>query len=445
MAYKVFISYSHQDKALRDELDIHLANLKRQNIITSWYDGDIKPGEELQPQIIEYLNTAQIILLLVSANFIASDFCYSTEMKQAITRHNVNKARVIPILLRPTDWQGAPFAKLKMLPTDAKAITMWTDHDEGFVDVIKGIRQAIDELSVRDVTAIQERRRNISHARNPLFIGSENMRLQNEPVGEVSVLPDMPALQTLSSQGSVKSNPTEYQIQVNLSKGAKIGRSENTDAKTNSAESRILEATGSLIRLRREDRNAYLQACARWSERAEKARKDEDWEEESICWEILRDFRPYIVQARERRKIVKQNQQYKYFYDQAKQHAENGDKEATKDKLLELWQKAPFYGDPAGLAWRVRLYIPLGGWHRRVWMSLFWSGFASLIGVIIALIFLSNIPNSQFFPTLLVFLAILTFIIFSVFFYLNYRWIYLKFAYIDTPPNTTVKPGVNSR
>ena len=153
MAYEVFISYSHQDHTLREELDTHLANLKRQHIITSWYDGNIKPGEELQPHIIEHLNTAQIILLLVSANFIASDFCYSTEMKQAIARHDVNKARVIPILLRPTDWKGAPFATLKMLPTDAKAITLWPTHDEGFVDVIRGIREAIDDLANRRKTA----------------------------------------------------------------------------------------------------------------------------------------------------------------------------------------------------------------------------------------------------------------------------------------------------
>jgi len=149
MAYEVFISYSHQDQTLREELDTHLANLKRQHIITSWFDGDIKPGEELQPHIIEHLYTAQIILLLISANFIASDFCYSTEMKQAIARHDANTARVIPILLRPTDWKGAPFAKLKMLPTDAIPVTKWPTHDEGFVNVIQGIREAIDDLANR--------------------------------------------------------------------------------------------------------------------------------------------------------------------------------------------------------------------------------------------------------------------------------------------------------
>src|SRR5215469_16593938 len=175
MAYEVFISYSHRDQTLREELETHLANLKRQNIITSWYDGNIKPGAELQPQIIEHLNKAQIILLLVSANFIASDFCYSTEMKQAIARHDANKARVIPILLRPTDWKGALFAKLKMLPTDAKAITLWPSHDEGFVDVVHGIREAIDDLSNKSISLDQERISNIPYARNPLFTGREHV------------------------------------------------------------------------------------------------------------------------------------------------------------------------------------------------------------------------------------------------------------------------------
>lgn len=102
MAYEVFISYSHRDKELRNELEKHLSNLKRQNIIASWSDGNISPGTEWEPQIMEHLKRAQIILLLVSADFMASDFCYSIEMTQAIARHDANQARVIPILLRPT-------------------------------------------------------------------------------------------------------------------------------------------------------------------------------------------------------------------------------------------------------------------------------------------------------------------------------------------------------
>src|SRR6266566_5217169 len=125
MAFEVFISYSHQDQALRGELEKHLSNLKRQNVITSWYDGNIIPGTEWEPEIMKRLKRAQIILLLVSADFMASDFCYGTEMKEAIARHDTDQARVIPILLRPTDLKDAPFAKLKMLPTDAKAVTRW--------------------------------------------------------------------------------------------------------------------------------------------------------------------------------------------------------------------------------------------------------------------------------------------------------------------------------
>src|SRR5215469_16611293 len=95
MAFEVFISYAHEDQAFRKELDKHLSNLKRQQLISAWYDGDIMPGTEWQPLIIHHLQTAQIILLLISVDFMASDFCYSIEMTQAMDRHRADKARVI--------------------------------------------------------------------------------------------------------------------------------------------------------------------------------------------------------------------------------------------------------------------------------------------------------------------------------------------------------------
>ena len=146
MAFSVFISYSQRDRELCQELETHLSNLKRQNLITSWSDGDISPGTEWKPQVLEHLRTDHIILLLISADFLASDFCYSIEMTQAIARHDANQARVLPIILRPTDWKGAPFAKLKILPTDGKPVTRWPTHDDAFEDIVQGIRQAIDEL-----------------------------------------------------------------------------------------------------------------------------------------------------------------------------------------------------------------------------------------------------------------------------------------------------------
>src|SRR5437016_3078677 len=182
MAIEVFISYSHKDRALREELEIHLSNLKRQDIISSWYDGDITPGAEWEHQIMERLTSAQLILLLISADFIHSDFCYSIEMKQAINRHNAGEARVIPIVLRPTDWQGAPFDKLKMLPTDAKAVTSWPTHDDAFTDIVRGIRASIHDLtnpgktahpSLASGTTSSGTTRvsiwNVPYQRNPLF------------------------------------------------------------------------------------------------------------------------------------------------------------------------------------------------------------------------------------------------------------------------------------
>ena len=153
MAFDVFISYAHEDLAYLKELEKHLANLKRQNIITSWYDGDINPGTEWEAQILEKLDAAQIILLLVSADFINSDFCYSIEMQQALDRQDAGQARVIPILVRPVDWKGSPFAKLQALPTGAKPVTKWSTHDDAFLDIVQGIRRAIDDLTNKRKTA----------------------------------------------------------------------------------------------------------------------------------------------------------------------------------------------------------------------------------------------------------------------------------------------------
>src|SRR5438034_11301791 len=137
MPFSVFISYSHRDRAFYKELDTHLSKLRRQNVITSWYDGNISPGTDWKSQIMEHLNTDQIILLLISADFMASDFCYSIEMTQAIARHDANQARVIPIILRPVDWQGAPFEKIQALPTGGKPVTDWLNQDNAFLDIVR--------------------------------------------------------------------------------------------------------------------------------------------------------------------------------------------------------------------------------------------------------------------------------------------------------------------
>lgn len=102
-------------------------------------------GEEMAQQIDIYLNKARIILLLISADFMASQYCYGTEMKQALERHERKEANVIPILLRPVLYTDAPFAKLKMLPTNEKPVMLWRDRDSAFLDIARGIESVAQE------------------------------------------------------------------------------------------------------------------------------------------------------------------------------------------------------------------------------------------------------------------------------------------------------------
>lgn len=143
---KLFYSYSHQDEDLREELVNHLSLLKRQGIISEWHDRMIEAGGEWKQEIDRNLQTAQIILLLVSADFMASDYSYEVEMAEALKRHEAGEAHVVPILLRPVLFEGAPFAKFQMLPTNAKPVTKWENRDEAFENIAKGIRRLIFSL-----------------------------------------------------------------------------------------------------------------------------------------------------------------------------------------------------------------------------------------------------------------------------------------------------------
>jgi hypothetical protein len=117
-------------------------------VIREWYDREITAGTEWKGQIDQHFNSAGVILLLISADFLASDYCYDVEMKRALERHDQGEARVIPVILRPVDWKGAPFGKLQALPTDAKPVNSWNNRDEAFTDVARGIRQAVGQLAV---------------------------------------------------------------------------------------------------------------------------------------------------------------------------------------------------------------------------------------------------------------------------------------------------------
>jgi formylglycine-generating enzyme required for sulfatase activity len=143
---KVFCSYSHNDEPLKDELAKHLTMLERQGITSTWHDRKIPPGKEWDQQINENLNTADIILLLISSDFIFSKYCWDVEVNKAIERHEAGEARVIPIILRSVSWQDAPFAKLQALPKNALPVKSWSNQDDAFTNVAQGIKFAAEQL-----------------------------------------------------------------------------------------------------------------------------------------------------------------------------------------------------------------------------------------------------------------------------------------------------------
>jgi hypothetical protein len=143
----IFFSYSHKDESLRDELAAHLATLRREGVITEWHDRCVGAGEDWKHAIDVHLDTAHIVLLLVSAYFIASDSCYEVDATRALERHARKEALVIPIVLRPTDWTTTPLASLKALPTDGKAVTLWANQDEAWLSVVHGLREAVAKVA----------------------------------------------------------------------------------------------------------------------------------------------------------------------------------------------------------------------------------------------------------------------------------------------------------
>ncbi|MEK7995720.1 MAG: toll/interleukin-1 receptor domain-containing protein, partial [Planctomycetota bacterium] len=112
-------------------------------LIVTWHDRKITAGDEWKDQIDEHLESADIILLLASADFIDSDYCYDIEMKRALEKHAAGTARVIPVVLSPCEWQRTPFARLQALPKDGKAVTTWQNQEEAFADISRGIRNAL--------------------------------------------------------------------------------------------------------------------------------------------------------------------------------------------------------------------------------------------------------------------------------------------------------------
>ena len=175
---KVFISYSHKDKDLRAELVRYLKPLERQGLISIGYDRNVS-ARVWEKEINKHLEEAQIILLLVSPDYVASTYCYSIEMKYALEQSENGNARVIPLILRPADWHSTPFGKFQALPKNAKPLTTWANRDEAFVEIIQGIRRVVEDIDSFTSAVSLEETQSVAFEKLKIFISyshqDENM------------------------------------------------------------------------------------------------------------------------------------------------------------------------------------------------------------------------------------------------------------------------------
>jgi tetratricopeptide (TPR) repeat protein len=218
---EAFCSYAHEDEDWRNKLEKHLSSLKREKLITSWYDRKIVPGTEWASEIDSHLNTAQIILLLISPDFIASDYCWGKELKTAMKRHQAGEARVIPVIIRPVDWQRTPFKKLQALPTDGKPVANWPNPDDALLNIAQGIRRAVEDVQKTviahrpaDTTPARVRKKDtpqqvwtVPFRRNPFFTGREAALAEVHDLlqaGTTEALAQPPAISGLGGIGKTQ-------------------------------------------------------------------------------------------------------------------------------------------------------------------------------------------------------------------------------------------------
>lgn len=147
MKARIFISYAHADEELKKELDKYLKVLKRSGKIESWNDRELIAGQEWDDVIMSELAKANVILLLISVDFNASDFIWDKELAAALKRHEEGMAHVVPIILRKCEWSTLPYAKLQALPRNGRPVTQYANRDDAFTEISAGIRRLVDSIT----------------------------------------------------------------------------------------------------------------------------------------------------------------------------------------------------------------------------------------------------------------------------------------------------------
>src|SRR5579863_258835 len=209
-AIELFCSYAHKDEVWLRKLENHLTQLEQQGLIAFWHDRLIVPGTNWAKTIDTHLDTASVILLLVSVDFFASDYCVGIEMQRALERQEAGEACVIPILISEVDWQSAPFSYLQALPTDAKPIASWEDEERALANVAAGIRRTIEELPLLAASAPRAALPalwNIPYPRNPFFLGRDEELVQlrhHLHTGQATALSQPQAISGLGGVGKTQ-------------------------------------------------------------------------------------------------------------------------------------------------------------------------------------------------------------------------------------------------
>lgn len=146
-----FISYSHSDEYVVKRLHTHMSQLKREGTLTSWFDGEILAGSSLDENVKLELDRAELFIAIVSPDYLNSAYCYDIEFQDALSKFQVGKVRIIPIIAQPCDWKRSPFGKFKAIPKDGKPISDWTNENNAFLNIIDELRRIVSNVPEKEI------------------------------------------------------------------------------------------------------------------------------------------------------------------------------------------------------------------------------------------------------------------------------------------------------
>jgi hypothetical protein len=157
-ACKIFMSYSHADEWLKDELVAHFAALKRNGLVDVWHDRRIPAGRILHDEIDANLQSSHLFLFLISTDFIDSDYCFHKEYQEAVKRRQAGEAEIVPIIIRPCDWDVGGLRRFNALPKDGVPVTSGADaksekqtRDPKWLEVIYGLKAVLENVKKRPI------------------------------------------------------------------------------------------------------------------------------------------------------------------------------------------------------------------------------------------------------------------------------------------------------